>query len=155
MRFPVNCRHALVALVYLAVLSGGAGLQAADEAGLTHLVPSGGQQGKTVEVVLRGTLNGADSRRAWVSHPGLSVAFGKKSDRVEAKGSIPQPQPQSGPDSHSHSYIVGKKRSLLRTGTQERDAPELTHHHRDQREGEQAHDSDPSIRSQFLTNHVV
>ena len=56
--------------------------QAADEAGLTHLIPSGGQQGKSVEVVLVGTLNGGDQRRAWASHPGLSVEFGKKADRV-------------------------------------------------------------------------
>ena len=83
MKAPLNRRHEIVAGVCLALLAGATGLDAADEAGVTHLVPSGGQQGKTVEVVLRGTLNGADSRRAWVSHPGLSVAFGKKSDRVE------------------------------------------------------------------------
>jgi len=58
------------------------GARAADEAGLTHLIPSGGQQGKSVEVVLVGTLNGGDQRRAWSSHPGLSVEFGKKADRV-------------------------------------------------------------------------
>ena len=40
------------------------GARAADEAGLTHLVPSGGQQGKSVEVVLVGTLNGGDQRGA-------------------------------------------------------------------------------------------
>ena len=55
---------------------------AADEASVTHLVPSGAQQGKSVEVVLQGTLNGGDQRRSWASHPGLAVAFGKKDDRV-------------------------------------------------------------------------
>jgi len=55
---------------------------AADEASVTHLVPSGAQRGKSVEVVLQGTLNGGDQRRSWASHPGLAVAFGKKDDRV-------------------------------------------------------------------------
>jgi len=55
---------------------------AADEASVTHLVPSGAQRGKSVEVVLQGTLNGGDQRRSWASHPGLAVAFGKKGDRV-------------------------------------------------------------------------
>ncbi|MEE3283108.1 MAG: PPC domain-containing protein, partial [Planctomycetota bacterium] len=50
---------------------------------MTHLVPSGGQQGKTVEVLLRGTLNGGDKRTTWSSHPGLDVSFGKKADRVQ------------------------------------------------------------------------
>ena len=64
---------------------------AADEAAVTHLVPSGGQQGKTVEVVLRGTLNGGDKRTTWSSHPGLVVSFGKKADRVQIaiKGDVP------------------------------------------------------------------
>lgn len=80
-----------VAWMCLVILAGGAAVEAADEASVTHLVPSGAQQGKTVEVVLRGTLNGAEKRRAWTSHPGLSVAFGKKADRVEVtiKADVP------------------------------------------------------------------
>ncbi len=61
------------------------GAEAADEAGVTHLVPSGARQGQQVEVLLRGTLNGGDRRRAWTSHKGLEVAFGKKADRVTVR----------------------------------------------------------------------
>ena len=82
---PVICRRSMrwVAAVVAVVLASAAETaRAADEASVTHLVPSGAQQGKTVEVVLQGTLNGGDQRRAWASHPGLAVAFGKKDDRV-------------------------------------------------------------------------
>ena len=75
---PTGLTVALLVVAHAVVAA-----RAADEAGLTHLVPSGGQQGKSVEVVLLGTLNGGDQRRAWASHPGLSVEFGKKADRVQ------------------------------------------------------------------------
>tara|TARA_B100000029_G_scaffold14225_1_gene14772 strand:- start:120 stop:1796 length:1677 start_codon:yes stop_codon:yes gene_type:complete len=81
-------RVVLVALSALVTTTAGI---AADEASVTHLVPSGGQQGKTVEVVLRGTLNGGDKRKAWSSHPGIVVTFAKKNDRVQVaiKGDVP------------------------------------------------------------------
>ena len=61
------------------------GAEAADEAEITHLVPSGARQGQQVEVLLRGTLNGGERRRAWTSHKGLEIAFGKKADRVTVR----------------------------------------------------------------------
>jgi len=85
---PVSCRRsrrwvaAVVAIALGTLAIAAEPVRSADEASVTHLVPSGAQQGKTVEVLLQGTLNGADQRRSWASHPGLSVSFGKKEDRV-------------------------------------------------------------------------
>ncbi len=59
--------------------------EAADQAEITHLVPSGARQGQQVEVLLRGTLNGGEHRRVWTSHQGVEVTFGKKADRVTVR----------------------------------------------------------------------
>ncbi len=80
-----------VSLLTLLLLLSPRSVMAADEAAVLHLIPSGARRGSTVEVLLRGSVNGKDSRRAWTSHPGLVVTFGKKNDRikVEVKADVP------------------------------------------------------------------
>ncbi len=95
MKAVVHCSSPtpfLAAVVLSALLLTTTGtVRGADQAEITHLVPSGAKQGQQVEVLLLGTLNGGEHRSVWASHKGLEVVFGKKDDRVtvEVQADVP------------------------------------------------------------------